>query len=77
MVANWQGDLVEHLGESVAGDERRPRGRSGGGGRCEGAIASIEEVAARLAHPGYALLIDYGGVGEPGGHLTGIGSTGR
>jgi NADH dehydrogenase [ubiquinone] 1 alpha subcomplex assembly factor 7 len=33
----------------------------------EGAIAFIEEVAARLAHPGYALLIDYGGVGEPGG----------
>ena len=33
----------------------------------DGAIAFIEEVAARLAHPGYALLIDYGGVGEPGG----------
>ncbi|MGH2641903.1 MAG: SAM-dependent methyltransferase, partial [Actinomycetota bacterium] len=33
----------------------------------EGATAFIEEVAARLAHPGYALLIDYGGVGEPGG----------
>ena len=33
----------------------------------EGAIAFIEEVGARLAHPGYALLIDYGGVGEPGG----------
>jgi SAM-dependent MidA family methyltransferase len=33
----------------------------------EGAIAFIQEVAARLAHPGYSLLIDYGGVGEPGG----------
>ena len=33
----------------------------------DGAIAFIEEVGARLAHPGYALLIDYGGVGEPGG----------
>jgi SAM-dependent MidA family methyltransferase len=33
----------------------------------EGAIAFIEELGARLAHPGYALLIDYGGVGEPGG----------
>jgi NADH dehydrogenase [ubiquinone] 1 alpha subcomplex assembly factor 7 len=32
-----------------------------------GAIAFLDEVAARLAHPGYALLIDYGGVGEPGG----------
>jgi SAM-dependent MidA family methyltransferase len=33
----------------------------------EGALAFVDEVAARLAHPGYALLIDYGGVGEPGG----------
>jgi len=33
----------------------------------EGAMAFIGEVAARLAHPGYALLVDYGGVGEPGG----------
>jgi SAM-dependent MidA family methyltransferase len=32
-----------------------------------GALAFVEETAARLAHPGYALLIDYGGVGEPGG----------
>jgi NADH dehydrogenase [ubiquinone] 1 alpha subcomplex assembly factor 7 len=32
-----------------------------------GALGFVEEVAARLAHPGYALLIDYGGVGEPGG----------
>ena len=32
-----------------------------------GAMAFIDELAARLAHPGYALLIDYGGVGEPGG----------
>jgi NADH dehydrogenase [ubiquinone] 1 alpha subcomplex assembly factor 7 len=33
----------------------------------QGATAFIEDVGARLAHPGYALLIDYGGVGEPGG----------
>jgi len=33
----------------------------------EGATAFIDAVGARLAHPGYALLIDYGGVGEPGG----------
>ena len=33
----------------------------------EGATAFIDAVVARLAHPGYALLIDYGGVGEPGG----------
>ena len=33
----------------------------------EGALAAVEEIAARLANPGYALLIDYGGVGEPGG----------
>jgi NADH dehydrogenase [ubiquinone] 1 alpha subcomplex assembly factor 7 len=33
----------------------------------DGATAFIEEVGARLAHPGYALLVDYGGVGEPGG----------
>jgi NADH dehydrogenase [ubiquinone] 1 alpha subcomplex assembly factor 7 len=32
-----------------------------------GAMAFIEEAGARLAHPGYALLIDYGGLGEPGG----------
>jgi SAM-dependent MidA family methyltransferase len=33
----------------------------------DGAMAFLERVGARLAHPGYALLIDYGGVGEPGG----------
>jgi SAM-dependent MidA family methyltransferase len=32
-----------------------------------GALAFVDEVAARLARPGYALLIDYGGAGEPGG----------
>jgi SAM-dependent MidA family methyltransferase len=32
-----------------------------------GALAFIQQLGARLAHPGYALLIDYGGVGEPGG----------
>ena len=33
----------------------------------EGATAFVEELAARLARPGYALLIDYGGLGETGG----------
>jgi NADH dehydrogenase [ubiquinone] 1 alpha subcomplex assembly factor 7 len=37
----------------------------------EGAIAFVDELATRLAHPGYALLIDYGGVGEPGGPAHG------
>jgi NADH dehydrogenase [ubiquinone] 1 alpha subcomplex assembly factor 7 len=37
----------------------------------EGALAFVDEVAARLAHPGYALLIDYGGLGEPGGPAHG------
>ena len=32
-----------------------------------GALAFVEDLAARLTRPGYALLIDYGGVGEPGG----------
>jgi NADH dehydrogenase [ubiquinone] 1 alpha subcomplex assembly factor 7 len=36
-----------------------------------GALAFVDEVAVRLAHPGYALLIDYGGVGEPGGPVHG------
>jgi SAM-dependent MidA family methyltransferase len=36
-----------------------------------GAFAFIDRLAARLAHPGYALLIDYGGVGEPGGTAHG------
>jgi NADH dehydrogenase [ubiquinone] 1 alpha subcomplex assembly factor 7 len=33
----------------------------------EGAAALVEVLAARLARPGYALLIDYGGLGETGG----------
>ena len=33
----------------------------------EGAAALVEEVAGRRARPGYALLIDYGGLGETGG----------
>ena len=36
-----------------------------------GALAFVDEVADRLTHPGYALLIDYGGVGEPGGPVHG------
>ena len=58
--------LVEHLGDPSPDDDVA----LGDGEEAvlpEGALASIEEIAARLAHPGYALLIDYGGVGEPGG----------
>jgi NADH dehydrogenase [ubiquinone] 1 alpha subcomplex assembly factor 7 len=33
----------------------------------EGAAMLVEELAARLARPGYALLMDYGGLGETGG----------
>ncbi len=58
--------LVEHLGDPPPGEEVA----LADGVEAvlpEGAIAFIEEVGARLAHPGYALLIDYGGVGEPGG----------
>jgi NADH dehydrogenase [ubiquinone] 1 alpha subcomplex assembly factor 7 len=58
--------LVEHLGDPSPGDDVA----LGDGEEAvipEGALASIEEIAARLAHPGYALLIDYGGLGEPGG----------
>jgi NADH dehydrogenase [ubiquinone] 1 alpha subcomplex assembly factor 7 len=58
--------LIEHLGEPSSGDDVA----LGDGEETvlpEGALASIEEIAARLARPGYALLIDYGGVGEPGG----------
>jgi NADH dehydrogenase [ubiquinone] 1 alpha subcomplex assembly factor 7 len=36
-----------------------------------GALAFIDLVAARLADPGYVLLIDYGAVGEPGGPAHG------
>jgi NADH dehydrogenase [ubiquinone] 1 alpha subcomplex assembly factor 7 len=58
--------FVEHLGDPPHGGDVA----LGDGEEAvlpEGALASIEEIAARLAHPGYALLIDYGGVGEPGG----------
>lgn len=58
--------LVEHLGDPPPGqDVALADGEETV--LPEGAIAFIEDVAARLAHPGYALLIDYGGVGEPGG----------
>jgi len=36
-----------------------------------GALAFVDLVAARLADPGYVLLIDYGAVGEPGGPVHG------
>ena len=66
MVALEGERLVEHLGDPPPGEEVA----LADGVEAvlpEGAIAFIEEVGARLAHPGYALLIDYGGVGEPGG----------
>jgi SAM-dependent MidA family methyltransferase len=62
--------LVEHLGDPSPGDDLA----LGVGEEAvlpDGAIAFIDEVAARLDHPGYALLIDYGGVGEPGGPAHG------
>jgi NADH dehydrogenase [ubiquinone] 1 alpha subcomplex assembly factor 7 len=62
-----EGDrLVEHLGDPSP-DADIALGDGEEAVLPEGALASIEEIAARLAHPGYALLIDYGGVGEPGG----------
>jgi NADH dehydrogenase [ubiquinone] 1 alpha subcomplex assembly factor 7 len=33
----------------------------------DGVTALVEQLASRLARPGYALLIDYGGLGETGG----------
>lgn len=36
-----------------------------------GALGFVDLVAARLADPGYVLLIDYGAVGEPGGPVHG------
>jgi NADH dehydrogenase [ubiquinone] 1 alpha subcomplex assembly factor 7 len=36
-----------------------------------GALAFVDLVAARLADPGYVLLIDYGAIGEPGGPVHG------
>ena len=58
--------FVERLGEPPPGDDiSLADGEEGV--LPEGATAFIEEIGARLAHPGYALLIDYGGVGEPGG----------
>jgi SAM-dependent MidA family methyltransferase len=37
----------------------------------EGALTFVDEIAERLARPGYALLIDYGQVGEAGGPAHG------
>ncbi|MGI8615454.1 MAG: SAM-dependent methyltransferase [Actinomycetota bacterium] len=57
--------FVEHLGDPRPGDHIA----LADGDEAvlpDGAIAFIQEVAARLTHPGYALLIDYGGGGEPG-----------
>jgi SAM-dependent MidA family methyltransferase len=62
--------LVEHLGDAPSGDDVV----LADGEEAvvpDGALAFVEEVAARLAHPGYALLIDYGGLGEPGGQAHG------
>ena len=36
-----------------------------------GALTFVDRLAARLDRPGYALLIDYGAVGEPGGPTHG------
>ena len=62
-----EGDrFVEHLGDPPPGEDL-PLAEGEEAVLPDGATAFIEEVGARLAHPGYALLIDYGGVGEPGG----------
>ena len=62
-----EGDrFVEHLGDPPPGEDL-PLAEGAEAVLPDGATAFIEEVGARLAHPGYALLIDYGGVGEPGG----------
>lgn len=66
MVALDGDRFVEHLGNPSPGDAAPlPDGEEAV--LPDGATAFIGEVGARLAHPGYALLIDYGGVGEPGG----------
>ena len=58
--------FAEHLGDPPQGDDLRLADGEEAV-IADGATTFIEEVGARLAHPGYALLIDYGGVGEPGG----------
>ena len=58
--------FVERLDDPPPGDDR-PLPVGGEAVLPDRALAFIDEVATRLAHPGYALLIDYGGVGEPGG----------
>ena len=58
--------LVEYLDDPQPGDGI-PLGDGEESVLPDGAIAFVEQVGARLAHPGYALLIDYGGVGETGG----------
>jgi SAM-dependent MidA family methyltransferase len=70
LVALDGGALVERLADTradvdVAPDEGEEISAP------DGALRFVDEVAARLARPGYALLIDYGGVGEPGGPIHG------
>jgi len=60
--------LVEHLELRTEGPSL-PEGEEGI--VPESAFAFVDDLAARLARPGYALLIDYGGVGEPGGPAHG------
>jgi SAM-dependent MidA family methyltransferase len=58
--------FVEHLTDPAPADERSlAEGEEAV--VPVGAFDFVDEVGARLAHPGYALLIDYGGMGEPGG----------
>ncbi|MGH2681214.1 MAG: SAM-dependent methyltransferase [Actinomycetota bacterium] len=70
LVALERDRFVEHLGDPSPGDDV-PLADGEEAVRPDGAVAFLEEVAAKLAHPGYALLIDYGGVGEPGGQPHG------
>jgi SAM-dependent MidA family methyltransferase len=62
--------FVEHLAAASPGDDV-PLADGEEAVLPDGATAFIEEIGVRLAHPGYALLIDYGGVGEPGGEPHG------
>jgi SAM-dependent MidA family methyltransferase len=58
--------FVEHLGDPTP-DDHTSLADGEEAVLPDRAMDFIDELAARLAHPGYALLIDYGGVGEPGG----------
>ena len=65
--------FVEHQAEPADELEQLLDGPVGRGETVipTGALAFVDLVAARLADPGYVLLIDYGASGEPGGPVHG------